>query len=94
MMVDEFVNKLHDPIEVTFSWLEQQLVDINCNVKPLMVALSNKLWIFGGYGGLNEKEKSRGGYRHHEDTKNQLKKELRKYQPNLSVVNQSLFKIE
>lgn len=61
-MGDKSVNKPCDLAEVRFSWLEEQVTDINCNVNLLMVALSNKLGIFGEEGGLNAKEKSEGGW--------------------------------
>jgi len=58
-MADESVNKPHDPILVSFMWLEQQVVDINCNVNLLMAALNRKLWILGEDGGSNEEDKSK-----------------------------------
>lgn len=57
-MCDEYVNKYHDSLDMRFSWLEEQVTDINRNVKLLMVALRNRLGIFGGEGGLNAEEKS------------------------------------
>ena len=59
-----------------------------------MVALSNKLWIFGEDEGSSAEEKLEGGSRDQEDTENQLMKEPRKDQPSSSVVNQSMFKME
>jgi len=59
-----------------------------------MAALSNNLGIFGEEGGLNVEEKSEGASGDWEDVDNQPKKEPRKDQPNLSVLNQSLFKVE
>jgi len=45
-MGNEFVNEPHDPAEVRFSRLEEQVTDINCNDNLLTVALSGKLGIF------------------------------------------------
>ena len=39
IMGDEYVNEPHDPAEVTFSRLEEQVMDINCNVNLLMATL-------------------------------------------------------
>ena len=77
-----------------FSWLKEQVVDINRNVNLLMAALRNKLWIFREEGGSNAKDKSKGGSGDREDTDNQPKKEPGKDQPSSSVMNQSLFKVE
>jgi len=49
-MGDEYVNDLHYLVEVRFSWLKQQVTNINHNVNLLMVALGNKLGIFGEDG--------------------------------------------
>jgi len=46
-MGDEHVIKPRDLTKVRFSWLEEQVTDINQNVNLLMRALSNKLGIFG-----------------------------------------------
>jgi len=50
-MGDKSVNEPHDPVEVMFSRLKKEVVDINRNVNILMVALSNKIGIFGEEGG-------------------------------------------
>lgn len=49
-MADKSVNKPGYPTEERFLWLEQQVTDINHNVNLFMVALSNKLGIFGEDG--------------------------------------------
>jgi len=50
-MADGYVNEPCDPIEVRFTWLEQQVTDINHNVSLLMETLNRKMGIFGEYGG-------------------------------------------
>ena len=89
----EFVNEPRDPAKVRFTRLEQ-VENINHNVNLLMETLNSKLGIFGEEGDLNVEEKSEGGSGDREDTENQPKKEPKKYQPILSVMNQSLFKTE
>ena len=56
-MGDESVKKPRDSADVRFSRLEQQVTDINRNLNLLMVALSNKLGIFGEDGGSKKEEK-------------------------------------
>ena len=93
-MGDESINEPRDPAEVRFLWLEEKVVDINCNFNLLMMALRNNQGIFGEEGSWNVEDKSEGGLRDQKDTNNQPKKEPGKNQPNSSVVNQSLFKVE
>lgn len=57
-MGDKTVNEPRDPAEVSFSQLEQIVVDINHNVNLLMLNLSSKLEIFGEEVGLNAEDKS------------------------------------
>lgn len=59
-----------------------------------MAALRHNMGIFGEEGGLNAKEKSEVGSRGQEEKNNQSKEEPKKDQPNSSVMNQSLFKVE
>lgn len=94
IMGDESINEPHDPTNVRFSQLEQQVMNINHNVNLLFITVSNKLGIFGEEGGLNVEEKSEGGFGDQEDADNQLKKEPIKDQPTLSFMIQSLFKVE
>lgn len=68
-MANEPVNEAFDFVEVRFSWIEQQVTDINHIVILLMDALRNNMGLFGEDGGLNAKEKSEGGSRDWEDTK-------------------------
>ena len=59
-MANESVNEPCDHVEMRFSQLKQQVVDIKHNVNLLMAALSNKMGIFGD-GGLNVDDKLEGG---------------------------------
>lgn len=93
-MVDESLNEPHDPTEVRFLQLEQQVIDINHNVNLLIEALRNNLAIFREDGSLNVEDILEEESRDREDTENQLKKEPKKYQPNSTVMNQSLLKME
>jgi len=43
IMVEEYVNKPSDSVEVRFTWLEQQVTDINRNVSLLMAALNRNM---------------------------------------------------
>lgn len=62
-MGDKSINEPRGPIEVRFSWLEEQVVDIKCNVNLLMAAIRNKLGIFGEEVVLNVEDKSEWGSR-------------------------------
>lgn len=93
-MADESVNEHRDLAKMSFLLLEEEVTDIKHDVNVLMAYLRNKLEIFGEDGGSNVEEKSEGGSGDQDDTENQPKKELRKYQPSSSVVNQFLFKME
>jgi len=77
-----------------FLRLEQQVEYIKHNVKPIMVALRNKLGMFGEDGDSNAEKKLEWGSRDWEDIENQPKKESQKDQPSSNVMNQSLFKME
>jgi len=46
LMGNESVNEPHDLVEVGFTWLKEQVLDINYNVKLLMANLKNKMGIF------------------------------------------------
>ena len=61
-------------MEVRFSQLEKEVVDIYHNVDLLMVALRNKLGIFREDGGLDANEKSQWETEDQGETKNHLKK--------------------
>lgn len=67
-MVDEFVhNNAWDLAEERFVRLEEQVIDISCNM-ILMAALANNLGPFGlGVGGSNSEIKSDGKSRDNED---------------------------
>jgi hypothetical protein len=55
-MVDESShNNPWDEVEERFSKLEEQVIDISCNMALLMVALENKFGPFGEVGGSNSK---------------------------------------
>lgn len=60
-MDDKSVNNPRDRVEERFSRLEQQVTDINRNVNILMVALRNKIRIFGEDEDSNAEDKSKGG---------------------------------
>ena len=70
IMGNKSVNKPHAPVEVRFSQRKQQVADINRNVNLLIVALSNKRWIFGEDGGSNVKEKLERGSKDIGETRN------------------------
>lgn len=55
IMVNEVVNNPHDPTKDRFARLEAQVVDINHNVRLLMVDLTNKVDLFRVYGGYSAK---------------------------------------
>jgi hypothetical protein len=66
-MADESVyNKPRDPIE-RFARMEEQVVDISCNMSLLMAALASKLIPFREVGGLNSEIGSNGKLRDNED---------------------------
>jgi len=75
-MGDKSVNEPLDPTKVRFSWLEQQVADINHNVNLLMAALSNNLVFFREDGGSNAEEKSEQGSKDWGDTKNQRNRKI------------------
>lgn len=71
-------------------------MDINHNVNRLILALKNKLGLFGEDGGSNAEDKSKGRLGDWEGTEKQPKEGPRKYQPSWIGVNhsQSLFNIK
>lgn len=95
-MVDKSMNGTYDLTEEKFWKLKAHAAYISHYMNILTSALSNKLQIFGEYGGYNVEDKSQGILGDWEETQNQLKKEHEKDQPNSSVINhsQSLFKME
>ena len=94
IMANKSINEPCDPTEVRFLRLKQQAADINYYVNLLIVALRNKLGIYGEDWGSNVEVRSEGGLADQEDIENRPKKEPRKDQPSLSAMNQSLFKME
>lgn len=60
-MVDEYVNEPRDPAKVRFLCLEQQIMDINCNINLLMEALSNKFWILENMGVRMQRKNQKEG---------------------------------
>lgn len=88
-MVDESINNPHDPMEERFAQLKSQVANINHNMSLLMVALNNKLWIFNVYGCSNIEVRSKRRSGDREQLLKDPKKEPKKEQPSLSVVNHS-----
>lgn len=77
-MANKSINEPHDPLEVRFSLLKQEVVVISHNVSLIMVALSNKLGIFGEYGGSVVGDKPEGRLGDWEETKNKTKNNPKK----------------
>ena len=69
-MGDEAVNEPRDPVEVRFSWIKEQVADINHNVNLLVEAVINNLGIFLKEEGSNSEKKLEGGLGDREEADN------------------------
>lgn len=93
-MAEKFVNNPQYAVE-RFAWLQEQLANIIHNLILVMVDLTNMLRLFEVYQDSKTYFQSKGILGSWEEIKGP-RKELEKYQPSSSAMNnsQSLFKIK